>query len=73
MGRAAYANGDRELATRAYTSIAEVAPTNSAYLKRAGWLLLTLVRKDIEKKGDVRDETVDLEAASLALAMFRRA
>jgi len=50
-----------------------VAPTNSAYLKRAGWLLLTLVRKDIEKEGDVRDETVDLEAASLALAMFRRA
>jgi hypothetical protein len=62
-------------AMRAYTSIAEVAPTNAAYLKRAGWLLASLVIRDPnEDKFCTRTPpTRNLRAAALSLQMFRRA
>ena len=41
LGKSATGLGDKELALRAMTSIAEVAPNRAALLARAGWLLLT--------------------------------
>jgi tetratricopeptide (TPR) repeat protein len=41
LGNSATGLGDRELALRAFTSIAEIAPNRAALLARAGWLLLS--------------------------------
>jgi Flp pilus assembly protein TadD len=42
LGKSAAALGDANLALRAYTSIAEVAPNRAALLARSGWLLITV-------------------------------
>lgn len=41
LGNSATGLNDPELALRAFTSIAEIAPNRAALLARAGWLLLT--------------------------------
>jgi hypothetical protein len=82
LGRAAYAQGDVKTAMRAYTSIAEVAPTNAAYLKRAGWLLASLVvRSEVDDARSCMPRRTseqplperNMRAAALSLQMFRRA
>ncbi len=50
LGKSATGLGDKELALRAMTSIAEVAPNRAALLARAGWLLLTAEKNEMAEQ-----------------------
>jgi len=47
LGKSATGLNDSNLALRAYTSIAEVAPNRAALLARAGWLLLAAKKHEL--------------------------
>ena len=50
LGKSAAGLNDPELALRAYTSIAEVAPNRAALLSRAGWLLLATKKYEMAEE-----------------------
>jgi tetratricopeptide (TPR) repeat protein len=50
LGNSATGLGDNELALRAFTSIAEVAPNRAALLARSGWLLLTAKKYEMAEQ-----------------------
>jgi tetratricopeptide (TPR) repeat protein len=50
LGKSATGLGDKELALRAMTSIAEVAPNRAALLARAGWLLMTAQKYEMAEQ-----------------------
>jgi tetratricopeptide (TPR) repeat protein len=50
LGKSAAGLNDPELALRAYTSIAEVAPNRAALLSRSGWLLLSTKKYEMAEE-----------------------